>query len=130
MTDINIDYSNDQISAAEQTEQNRQAIKAVAGDNQSLQGSIADTAQISMLSMGKLLLQLKAGKTIDEIIASDTAFALCIEFAEANSAESTDKMKIPFQQKPQGSAIKDIIHRTHAVGELYNLADREINSVS
>ncbi|MFT4925641.1 MAG: hypothetical protein ACI8WB_001734 [Phenylobacterium sp.] len=118
MTDANpqhpIDYSNDIISNAELTLRKRQTIAAAAGDSQSLQGTIADTAQISLLTLGHLLVQLKAGKPIDEIIASDPAFALCIEYAQAQAAGT---MKLPFAEKPAGESLKDIIYRTNAVGE-------------
>lgn len=116
MTDTTIDYSNDLISEAEQTAQKRQVIQSAAGDIQSMQGSIADAAQISLLTLGQLLLQLKAGKPIDEIISSDPVFGLCIEFCQAHTDGT---MKVPFVQKPSGEAIKDIIYRTNAVAELY-----------
>lgn len=88
-----------------------------AGDALRQQGSLADACQMTMLAMGSLLSQLKAGKPIDEIIDSDPAFGLCIEFSQAHEA---DTMKLPFKQKPPGEAIKDIIHRTNAVAELYS----------
>jgi hypothetical protein len=121
MTDINqynehFDYSNDQVSAVQLKAQARQQIEQVAGDSASIQGTIADTAQITMLAMGQLLLQLKAGKSIDEIIASDPAFASCVKFAQAEAAGS---MKMPFKQKPDGEAMADIIKRTDAVAGLY-----------
>lgn len=124
MTDINvqienqtpIDYSNDQISPAQVKFDQRQSINSAAGDRDSIQGSIADASQITMLALGQLLLQLKAGKSIDDIIASDSAFAACIEFANADEDGS---MKVPFKQKPAGEAMADIVKRTHAVAELY-----------
>ncbi|MFT4925639.1 MAG: hypothetical protein ACI8WB_001732 [Phenylobacterium sp.] len=114
MIDHTIDYSNDLVSDAELTQRKRTAIKSVAGDMQSLQGSIADAAQISMLTLGQLLQQLQAGKAIDTIIASDPVFGLCIDYAQA---QIDGTMKVPFEQKPAGESLKDIISRTNAVGE-------------
>ncbi|MFT4925636.1 MAG: hypothetical protein ACI8WB_001729 [Phenylobacterium sp.] len=110
------DYSNAVISDAEQTMRNRATINALAGDAHSLQGTIADASQISMLTLGHLLLQLKAGKTITDIIASQSVFSLCIDYAKAQADGS---MKMPFIEKPAGEPLKDIISRTNAVAELY-----------
>lgn len=112
-----IDYSNDIISDAELKLRERKKIKAAAGDSESIQGSIFDSAQITMLALGQLLIQLKAGKSIEDIIATDQAFAACIEFAEK---EASGEMKVPFKYKPEGQAMEDIVKRTHAVAELYS----------
>lgn len=104
------------LTDAEKLDVFRDKISSTAGDSQKLQGSIADSSQITMLALGRLLEQLKAGTAIDEIIASDPAFALCIEFSQAETAGT---MKMPFKVKPDGDALKDIIHRTNAVAELY-----------
>ncbi len=111
-----IDYSNDLVSAVELKARERKKINQAAGDYHSIQGTIADASQMSMLSLGKLLIGLKAGKSIDEVIASDPAFAACIAYAEA---ETDGSMKVPFKHKPEGAALADIIERSNAVAELY-----------
>ncbi|MFT4925632.1 MAG: hypothetical protein ACI8WB_001725 [Phenylobacterium sp.] len=104
------------LTEAEQLAVFREKVTTCAGDALRLQGTIADASQITMLAMGSLLSQLKAGTAIEQIIDSDPAFGLCIDYFAAQQAGT---MKIPFKVKPEGAAMSDIIQRTHAVAELY-----------
>lgn len=112
-----IDYSNALVSPVELKARERKKINDAAGDNDSIQGTVADATQIAMLALGKLLIGLKDGKSMDDIIASDPAFAACVAFADA---EADGSMKVPFKHKPEGDALADIVHRTNAVAELYS----------
>lgn len=113
----NFNHNDALVSDVELKQREREKIWQVAGDKASIQGSNADAAQIILLALGKLVKQLQQGQTVDQVIASDPVFALCIEFAEKEAAGS---MKVPFKHKPEGEALSDIIARSNAVAELYS----------